>query len=268
MEATTEPKLVFPDVREHPVAWKDTDYRPAKDFKAIIDARSGKVFSIVSNDYQLIRHEDAISEVEKILRTTKDLNTWEVQTDFYNDGGRMRRKFYFRHCSVEIRNGDSVSPELQLFNSYDTTWPFIVLLGAFRFVCTNGLVVGKKFLCLRKRHVYKMDRIGLREELSTALARFSKQTDEWKKWADQILSETAYQTVMKQMQLGAKATKEIKEKIREEAGAETESGLPLISIWLFYNMLTWYITHKAASLNHQVEMERRLRKAMQHFKGR
>ena len=31
------------------------------------------------------------------------------------------------------------------------------------------------------------------------------------------------------------------------------------SLWQFYNVVTWYITHHAALLNHRVEMEKRLR---------
>jgi integrase len=58
----------------------------------------------------------------------------------------MRRGYVFPDITVEISSGDDINPELQLFNSYDTTWPFIVILGAFRLICTNGLVIGKKFL--------------------------------------------------------------------------------------------------------------------------
>ena len=34
-----------------------------------------------------------------------------------------------------------------------------------------------------------------------------------------------------------------------------------MSLWQFYNMVTWYISHHASSLNHRVELERRLNKA-------
>lgn len=41
---------------------------------------------------------------------------------------------------------------------------------------------------------------------------------------------------------------------------EDEPGeVPAMNLWQFYNVVTWYISHHAASLNHRVELERRLR---------
>ena len=81
--------------------------------------------------------------------------------------------YRFSEISTEITSRDTVNPELHLFNSYDTTWPLIVLIGAFRYVCANGLVVGEKYLHLRKRHVYHFDDMNLKEQVLTALIRFN-----------------------------------------------------------------------------------------------
>ena len=40
---------------------------------------------------------------------------------------------------------------------------------------------------------------------------------------------------------------------------------PSMSLWLFKNVVTWYIAHHTASLNHRVEMEKQLRVAMPSF---
>jgi len=52
---------------------------------------------------------------------------------------------------------------------------------------------------------------------------------------------------------------------RESEGFDS-TGVPIIAVWMFYNIITWYITHRAVSLNHRVEMERRLRSAMARVK--
>jgi hypothetical protein len=54
----------------------------------------------------------------------------ENECRVFNDGGRMRMKYLFPEIEVEIAKDDVVNPELQLFNSYDTTWPFTVILGS------------------------------------------------------------------------------------------------------------------------------------------
>jgi hypothetical protein len=41
--------------------------------------------------------------------------------------------------------------------------------------------------------------------------------------------------------------------------------LPATSLWQFYNVVTWYISHHAASLNHRVELEKQLREIVTAF---
>ena len=258
--------ISFPKVCETPVSWGEMNLKRADKFKAIVNPNTGKVFSIVSKDYKLIRHDDAIQQIENAINEFPELGQYNVKTEFYNEGGRMRRNYCFHEIFTDIAPKDNVNPELQLFNSYDTTWPFFVLLGALRIVCTNGLVVGNKFLDLRKRHVYDFDQIDLKKQVSTALKRFKLQTKQWRKWADHRLTEKTYNNLMKTMKFGKKAMKDIREQTAQEAEGINDNNFPIMSLWIFFNVLTWYITHRTVSLNHRVEMERRLRSAMVHFR--
>jgi hypothetical protein len=258
----------FPKVREQPVAWISGYYKEAEHYKAIVDVSTGKLFSIVSKDYRLIRHEEAIEEVEYAIAKNPGFENYMIETEFYNAGGRMRRRYCFPEISVEIKKGEEICLELNLFNSYDTTWPFIVLLGAFRFVCENGLVVGKKFLYVRKRHVFKMEEINLEDQVSTAMKRFRLQTKEWKKWTDRQLTPKTHKRVMKVMQFGKKATEEVQGQILAESKGRIIDEFPVITVWVFFNILTWYITHRTVSLNHRVAMERKLRASTRYFRER
>ena len=65
--------ISFPDVAERPVAWIGKEYSDAPEHKAIVDISSGRVFSIVSRSYKLIRHQDAISQVEDTLKNFPEL---------------------------------------------------------------------------------------------------------------------------------------------------------------------------------------------------
>lgn len=253
----------FPIVIEVPVSWGQGDsLRKASRYKALVNQATRKVFSIVSQDYKLVRHEEAINEIEKAMGETPDLGNFEVTTDFYNDGGRMLREYTFQDHQIPIQPGDLVRPKLQLSNSYDLTWPFTVTLGAYRLVCTNGLVVNQSLFQVKKRHVFYLENLKLKENVSTALKRFSQQAKEWKKWAEVPLSEKNYDRVMGCLDLGKKATEEVNGKIHQEAVGSYREGFPLVTLWMFFNILTWYITHRAVSLNHRVNMENRLRLAM------
>jgi len=256
----------FPTVSEQPVGWGEPRYlRQAAGFKAIVNSETGKVFSIVSRDYKLIRHEEAIKEVEAAIHHTNGLGPFEIKTAFYNDGGRMRRTYRFVAVACEVKPGDFINPELVLLNSYDLAWPFIVDLGAYRQVCSNGLVIGTILLQLRRRHVSELSRIGLREKVRTALERFGEETLLWQDWAQRRLTEDTYNHVMEAMDLGINATEEIEGQIRSESEGEDTGGFPGMTLWAFFNVLCWYVTHKTVSLNHRVEMESRLKTAIKHF---
>jgi hypothetical protein len=53
----------------------------------------------------------------------------------------------------------------------------------------------------------------------------------------------------------------------EESAGVDEEGFPIISVWLSYRSFTWYITQRAVSLNHRVEMGQGLRKTMANFRS-
>ncbi|MBW2095691.1 MAG: DUF932 domain-containing protein [Deltaproteobacteria bacterium] len=259
-------EITFPEIEEQPVSWGYyRDLHDAGRYKAIVDRDTGKLFSIVSKDYKVIRHEQAIDALEDILYNTKGLGAPSVTTSFYNDGGRMRRTYRFKGISVDISQDDKIQPELHLFNSYDLTWPLIVLLGAFRFVCANGLVVGRKFYQLRKRHVVQLEQMDFRGQVTTALERFKKQVKTWRKWEKRALSLDTYQKVMEAMKFGKRATETIEDMVSEEVEGFLTDGYPRPTVWTFYNLLTWFVTHETVSLNHRVELENRLRRAVEHF---
>ncbi|MBC8175800.1 MAG: DUF932 domain-containing protein [Deltaproteobacteria bacterium] len=167
---------------------------------------------------------------------------------------------------MEIEPGDKLHPELHLYNSYDVTWPLIVALGAYRLVCENRMVVEKMLFRFKKRHVLELERMDFQRDVSTALTRFNSQVKTWKEWRTQPLSLETYKKVMKAMEFGKNATEEIDQRMIQEAESYDDySDFPIMDLWVFFNILTWYITHKAVSLNHRVELENRLRRAISYF---
>ena len=258
----------FPNVGEMPVTWGEGRHaRLAENYKAIVDLDTGKLFSIVSKDYRIIRHEEAIAEIEEAIYRTKDLGRYQIITEFTNNGGRMRGTYRFTGNAAEVKKGDPIYPELHLFNSYDKTWPFFILLGALRVVCENGLVFGQGLLYLRKRHIYQLGQINVAEEVGTALKKFYQQTMEWKGWTERRLNKGRYTKVLEIMKFGVKAKEWVEQAVAEQASGVDHDGFPILSLWDFYNILAWHITHNSVSLNHRVEMEGRLRTANSYLMG-
>lgn len=254
----------FPIVVEQPVMWGDHPKpKVAEQYKALVDIRTGNVFSIVTHAYQLITHEEAIQKVEDILAGNQTLRNYRIDTEFFKEGARMRRTYTFPEVCSDIQEGDVVNLRLHLYNSYDRKWPFSVYLGGYRVVCKNGLVVGTKFLHVSKRHIFQSREVDLEKNINTAIGRFEQQTDQWRRMTRISLSDKAYRTLMETMSFGKEASGIIEEEFRKQAEEITPSGYPIMTLWAFYNVLTAYITLYAVSLNHRVQMENRLRVAMQ-----
>ena len=260
----------YPVITEEPVSWgrKGERLTLAERHKAIVEANSGKVFSIVSQDYRVIRHENAIERVEEAINRVEALRNYVVRTFFYNDGGRMLREYTFEDHKIAIKPGDLVKLTLYLRNSYDLTWPLEVYLGALRLVCKNGLVAGIKLFKFRTRHVQTIENLPLKHEVTTALNRFAQQADVWKKWTDVQLTRKVHEKVMATMAMGEKAADDIRDSMDVQCRGWDKAGFPIVSLWVFFNILTWYITHRAVSLNHRVAMEERLRRAIMNFRSR
>ena len=124
---------------------------------------------------------------------------------------------------------------------------------------------------LRASTLFAADNIALSKtpslaKVSTALDRFFLQTEQWREWADQLLVVGVHAKVMEAMKLGKVAVKQIEYRMAKEATDFDKDGFPIMSVWVFFNVLTWYITHRAVSLNHRVDLERRLKKAIINFR--
>jgi len=130
----------------------------------------GSQISVVSRDYQLVPHEDAINF---IARSLKELNIANEVNDIQlsNNGARMFYKITFpdyRFNAAEDvvntaidgdKNKDELVPTITLVNSNDRSLPFALKYGAFRFVCSNGMYIGK--VVQDEKIIHKYDNVNL-----------------------------------------------------------------------------------------------------------
>lgn len=105
----------------------------------------------VSQKYAVITTQDLIAALQaKGMRMTK-FTECAVRSD--SKRGFQKHMLRFTHESFQTQNVGEYRPEIVLVNSYDGTSSFRLMLGIFRLVCSNGLVVGDTFESYRVRHV-------------------------------------------------------------------------------------------------------------------
>jgi hypothetical protein len=116
---------------------------------------------IVRKSYQLVQHVDLFNLVIDAFQKAKvDTDKVQAKLKATANAERIRLtlllpetdKFQFR-----ISDNDHMNLRLELFNSVDASTRCVALLGWFRFVCGNGLVVGVTQTEVRGVHNSRLD---------------------------------------------------------------------------------------------------------------
>lgn len=227
--------------------------------KAIVNPENDKTFAIVSKDYTILQHEDALTKVVEEIQKNPEFGQYKQEGPFfYNDGARMETRFVFPEVSIPIRKGDLVNPQVQVLNGYDGCWGFHIIFGAFRIVCSNGLTIGEKVLQVHQRHFKKVNQFLIDGVLSESMHQFSIQTEIWKTWVDKTLTtEEAYQKI-DQLNLSKKRVEELRQEVEISEG-EVIDGQKILNQWIFFNILCQYATHKVSE-NIRLDLSNRIRK--------
>ena len=114
---------------------------------------------VVSKRYQLIQHQEILGITSKTLADFNfDIDKLECELGLTEYGERMRLCIKFpSEYKINIRNDDNLIPQLLCFNSVDRSTKLWVIIGWFRFVCNNGMVVGNINTNYRSRHNRQID---------------------------------------------------------------------------------------------------------------
>ena len=117
--------------------------------RAVVRMDTNKVIGIVSDKYQLLRHGEVIESFNKAFEGMDFVSNFVIK----NNGSRMFARYSFPNNRIEVREGDFISMQLIVKNSYDGNSSLQIMLGAFRLVCSNGMVLGNRVMNFRQRHI-------------------------------------------------------------------------------------------------------------------
>lgn len=241
--------LELPTIKESQVAYRATGWRISAKNKAIINEDTGRLYGIFSNSYRLVPHEQGILEVMKAVEKNPEYGDVEWTVKDYEDSKRIRACGVFNDIDYEV-NKELIHPRVEYYNSYDGSWAERLMFGAFRVICSNGAVIGEKFLQASAIHTEGVNRERMVIDLDNALHHFSIQTGIWKKWADEKLSLAHLNSAE---EIG------FSKENHDHLIGEVDQN-PKMDLWSFYNIITMLITHRIASLNRQVRSFNRLRR--------
>lgn len=117
---------------------------------AVIRTDTNEPLGIISDKYQLVSHKLVIDSFRQALIKTK--MDFEENISLSSNGAYLNAKYNFPDRKDEIAEGDYISMQIWLENSYDTTTSIKFILGALRLACANGLIIAERFTSYSQKH--------------------------------------------------------------------------------------------------------------------
>ena len=126
---------------------------------------------VVSNTYMLVPHREAAELCRKGLTDAGlDPGKLRYEVGLSELGEWMHLSIYFdKSYSFTDSHLEKLDLRLECFNSVDGSSRLMILFGWFRFVCSNGLVIGETKIEIKERHGQSLDLGSVPERIRPAL---------------------------------------------------------------------------------------------------
>ncbi len=139
---------------------------------------------LVSKDYRLIPHREVLNVAIDALKAN-DIDPAQTisELSITQFGERMTMSTYLpEKYNFDPGDGHELAMRLECFNSVDGSCRFKVFMGWFRFVCSNGLVLGVKKSAFERRHLNSLTLDDLRSVLENGLSNIEEEKGQFRKW--------------------------------------------------------------------------------------
>ena len=171
--------MLFPNVTMRHIGHMVRNVKPIEGYRAIVDQETDRTFAIVKAGYKLIQHQEVIDNLNELCKEFPEYGNPKKEVWLSHHGARMKTRYTFEEVDFEIAPGDTVHPTLESFSSFDTSLAQRMLMGGFRNVCTNGMVVGKILGEYKRKHTTSLNLDRARNVLHGGMQDYSKAIGLW-----------------------------------------------------------------------------------------
>lgn len=223
--------------------------KPDVGLQAIVREDTNEIIATHGKRYTLIKNEAIYDRVDRAIRESTDIDTngMQITDSVAYAGGRSIRSYIFPEHKIQIGKSDHDVTNLRLnvVNSYDGSTNLRLMMGGYRMVCANGMIVGDTAAQYVARHTSGFSLGEIQTRIAAQLRAFNEAGEMWKVWANKPCDDTHAYYLLTEFANGSKKL------------AETLIGLWHIenrtlgkTMWALFNALTYWSTHtevKAAS---------------------
>lgn len=227
----------------------------------------------VSDDYHLVQHHQALHKsLTAILEKCPEFGVPEVTAKFTNNGGRMYARMLFPQA-MEIQKGDPVKPEVILTNSADLSKRFSLAFGAFRLICSNGMIIPdsrfKDYVMIRNLH--KNGTLDLDDAIAKMMVgfeSFSESIGIWSAYTEKTIGIGEFYTIMEGSLLSENQVQDVLALPLKGWDGNLLNALSNgpVTAWQAYNAATQWITennkNEATTLDRGFAVSRQFEKVL------
>jgi hypothetical protein len=157
--------------------------------KPTIDDPNFVPVGVVSKEYVLVPHTEVLNIAAKAIDAANisSADVWAelVITEY---GERMALSLYLpeKH-SFDPGDGHRLALRLECFNSVDGSTRFRALMGWFRFVCSNGLIMGVTRSDVQRRHIGDIGLSDVEAVLISGLKESENEKRNFEQWHNRVV---------------------------------------------------------------------------------
>ncbi|RKZ97467.1 MAG: hypothetical protein DRQ46_04895 [Gammaproteobacteria bacterium] len=251
--------MIFPTATMRHIGHMVRNVKPIEGYRAIVDQDTDRTYAIVKSGYKLIQHQKVIDNLDELCAEFPDYGTPKKEVWLSNHGARMKTRYTFGDVDFEITPGDIVHPTLESFSSFDTSLAQRILMGGFRVVCTNGMVVGKILGEYKRKHTTSLNLDRARNVLHAGMKDYSDAVGLWSSFTerDALANEvTLYETLNfhKDEKLSVESAIKKQGKVITWDDDEPKNREVEINAWELYNILTAEATHRVPDITRRAKI--------------
>ena len=153
--------------------------------------------------------------------------------------GRTVVSYTFPEHRVSIKDGDEMDLTLTVLNSYDMSWRFRSIMGAFRLLCANGLILGDPLAEYSGKHTASLDTDRAIKDLGIALESYLRNADALKEYPEIAVTPIQIDSIFGALAKGSKTMLKMLDETFNNIYKEEMGN----TLWALYNTLTDWSTH-------------------------
>lgn len=208
------------------------------------DMAETRVFSIASDRYTLIQHDEACGSVTTALT---DMGCKFKQVKTTDRGPTLFAEYDLPTVRHDVGGvGDIINLRIGVSNSYDCSSGLRIEVYGHRLVCSNGLFVSHILNKFYSRHIHGIDLDSIRENIVTGIAAFKNEfAGVMEQYANERIDQRGavifIDKCIEEKVIAKKYLDQVKVLVEEDSGIDRT---PVLNKWGLYNRITEVLTHQ------------------------